>query len=447
MLSTPSPSDTGAAVSATPIPVSAFRLDNGMEVVVIPDRRSPIVTHMVWYRNGSADDPPGKSGLAHFLEHLMFKGTSAYPAGRFSAFLDSVGGDENAFTGWNFTAYHQRIPKEYLTACMAYEADRMRHLDLNEAIVATERKVVLEERAMVADANPAGLLGEAVAIAAIPAHPAGRPIIGWRHEIEGLTCTDALAYYRRFYRPENALLLVAGDAEPDTVRALAADIYGAIPRSGPCSDRLHVQDPPCQAHREVTLADATVGTPQLMRLHMVPSPRLAAPGEAAALQLLAFLLGGDETAILHTRLVVGRKCATRIEAVYWDPYFSGPSRFYINGRPTFGTTPAELDRAVDTVLADLRASGFEGPAVERAKTQLVADALYVRDSQVGLANWYGMALSCGLDLDHLATWQSRIEAVTPEALMAALSRLDRRGGTSGYLVPSRPTASAGGAAS
>jgi len=310
MPSNPSHLPPAPAAPDTAIAVSEFRLENGMQVVVIPDRRSPIVTHMVWYRNGSTDDPPGKSGLAHFLEHLMFKGTERYPAGAFSETLAALGAEENAFTGWDFTAYHQRIPNEYLATCMAYEADRMRNLVLDEAVVTTERGVVLEERSMVADANPAGLLGEAVAIAAGPAHPSGRPIIGWRHEIAGLTRADALAYYRRFYTPENAILVVAGDAEPEAVRDLAAEIYGAIPPTSAPPERQHLQDPPSRAHRQITLAETTVGDPQLTRLHRVPSPVDAAPGQAEALEVLAFLLGGGNTSIFHIRRVCGTACET-----------------------------------------------------------------------------------------------------------------------------------------
>ncbi|KQP91917.1 zinc protease [Methylobacterium sp. Leaf117] len=434
MPSHPSNLPTTAATPDAAVSVSEFRLENGMQVVVIPDRRSPIVTHMIWYRNGSTDDPPGQSGLAHFLEHLMFKGTATYPAGAFSDLLTSLGAEENAFTGWDFTAYHQRIPNEYLATCMAYEADRMCNLVLEEAAVATERDVILEERSMVADANPAGLLGEALAIAASPAHPSGRPIIGWRHEIAGLTRADALAHYRRFYTPENALLVVAGDAEPEAVRDLAAEIYGAIPASGAPPERRHLQDPPSRVHRQITLAETTVGEPQLTRLHKVPSPTDAVPGQAEALEVLAFLLGGDETSILHTRLVVEEARATRVGAAYWALLFRGPSRFYIHGSPSVGTTPEELDHAIDAHLDDLRVSGFEASAVKRAKTQLVASALYARDSQVSLANWYGMALCCGLTLDDLATWQTRIETVDTEALQQALALLERRDTVSGHLI-------------
>jgi zinc protease len=437
MPSNSAPLPPAPAAPDTAIAVSEFRLENGMQVVVIPDRRSPIVTHMVWYRNGSTDDPPGKSGLAHFLEHLMFKGTERYPAGTFSDTLAALGAEENAFTGWDFTAYHQRIPNEYLATCMAYEADRMRNLVLEESIVSTERGVVLEERSMVADANPAGLLGEALAISASPTHPSGRPIIGWRHEIAGLTRDDALAYYRRFYTPENALLVVAGDAEPEAVRDLAAKIYGVIPASGAPPERRHLQDPPSRAHRQITLAETTVGDPQLTRLHRVPSPVDAAPGQAEALEVLAFLLGGGTTSIFHTQLVVAQTCATRVEASYWSSYFRGPSRFYIQGSPAFGTTPEDLDRAIDALFDALRGSGFEESAIARAKTQLVASALYARDSQVSLANWYGMALCCGSTLADLATWQARIEAVDADALRQALTLLERPGGVSGHLIRSQ----------
>ncbi len=423
---------------AAGVPASAFRLENGMQVVVMPDHRTPVVTHMVWYRNGSADDPPGKSGVAHFLEHLMFKGTEMHPAGAFSALLSSVGGEENAFTGWDFTGYHQRVPKAHLRLCMAHEADRMRNLRLEEAVVATERDVILEERGMVADSKPSGLLGEAVASAASPAHPAGRPIIGWRHEIEGLTRADALAYYRRFYTPENALLLVAGDVDPKAVLDLATAIYGPIPTSDAWCERRHPQDPLNRTHRQVTLADINVSEPQLTRLHMVPSPRTGAPGESEALELLAHLLGGDDTSVLHTRLVVEERRATGIRASYWSAYFADRSRFYIHGLPVPGVSPGELDSSVDAVLADLRETGFEAQAITRAKTQLIASALYARDSQVSLANWYGMALCCGLSLEHLATWQARIEAVTPVDLARVLALLEREGGVSGHLV--RPKA-------
>ena len=221
-----------------------FKLANGLDVVVIPDRRAPVVTHMVWYRNGAADDPLGKSGIAHFLEHLMFKGTETHPKGEFSEFISEVGGQENAFTGPDFTAYFQQIAREHLRECMEFEADRMTNLVLTDEIVAPERDVVLEERRMHSDTDPGAQLGEAVQATLFTHHPYGIPIIGWGHEIEGLNREDAFTYYRRFYTPENAILIVAGDAGPEEVRTLAEETYGRVKPRGDRPQRVRPLEPP-----------------------------------------------------------------------------------------------------------------------------------------------------------------------------------------------------------
>lgn len=427
------PNDAEPVSDASSAGVVARRLANGMEVVFLPDRRSPIVTHMVWYRNGSADDPPGKSGIAHFLEHLMFKGTKTYPAGHFSKLVAAVGGQENAFTSYDYTAYYQRVPREHLATCMAYEADRMTNLVLSDEVVAVERDVVLAERGMITEADPGQRLEEAVQLAAFPAHPSGRPVIGWRHEIESLSGGDALAYYRRFYTPENAILVVSGNAETDEVLTMAEAAYGAIPAAGAAPVRERLQDPPVFAHRQITLADAEVRQPRLQTVYSVPSSRTAAPGEAEALEVLAYLLGGDTNAILYNRLVVDCRCALSIWCAYWETALER-SRFFIGGLPADGVGPETLEQAIEEVLLSLRTGGFEDDAIERTKTQLVADMLYSHDSQVGLANRFGSALACGHSLADLAGWQARIEAVTPEALHTALLRLDRSGAVSGYLI-------------
>src|SRR3569833_3058530 len=214
--------------------IAERKLANGMSVIVIPDRRAPVVTHMVWYRNGSADDPPGKSGIAHFLEHLMFKGTAKHPKGAFSEAVAEIGGQENAFTGNDYTAYFQRVAKEHLGLMMSFEADRMTGLILTDEIVAPERDVVMEERRMHCDADPGAQLNEAMQAAVFTHHPYGVPVIGWGHEIEELGREDALAYYGRFYTPESAILIVAGDVEPEEAMSLAEQHYGPIqPRGAP----------------------------------------------------------------------------------------------------------------------------------------------------------------------------------------------------------------------
>src|SRR3954454_20867075 len=245
--------------------VSSFTLDNGLDVVVIPDRRTPVVTHMVWYRNGSADDPLGQSGIAHFLEHLMFKGTENHPVGAFSKAVSGLGGQENAFTSYDYTAYFQRVARDHLGTMMEFEADRMSGLALTDAVVDPERNVVLEERKMRVDNAPSAQLGEEIAAALFTHHPYGIPIIGWEDEIAGLTLDDAIAFHDRFYTPNNATLVVAGDVTVEEVRLLAEATYGKAPRRAEPPARVRPQEPPQRAERRVRLADPRVEQLSLQR--------------------------------------------------------------------------------------------------------------------------------------------------------------------------------------
>jgi zinc protease len=424
--------------AARPAPGSAvvdFRLDNGLSVVVIPDRRAPVVTHMVWYRNGSADDPQGKSGIAHFLEHLMFKGTKAHPQGEFSLRVAEIGGQENAFTGNDYTAFFQRVAKEHLSAMMELEADRMTGLLLTDEVVAPERDVVLEERRMHCDADPGAQLAEAVQAALFTHHPYGAPIIGWGHEIEGLQREDALAYYARFYTPENAILIVAGDAEPDEARRLAELHYGKIAPRGAAPERHRPQEPEPIARRLVVVNDEKVEQPSWQRCYLAPSRRTAAPGEAEALDVLAHLLGGGQTSLLYRKLVLDEKRAVAAGAYYMGSALD-ETRFYLYAVPAPGVSLRELDAAVDRVLAALIAEGVEAKALELAKTRLVADAIYAQDSQAALARWYGAALATGQTIRDVQEWPERIEAVGAEAVLAAARKwLARRRGVTGFLLP------------
>lgn len=208
---------------------ASFTLQNGLQVVVIPDHRTPVVTQMIWYKVGSADEPPGKSGLAHFLEHLMFKGTSKHPANEFSKAVLRAGGNQNAFTGLDYTSYFQHVPREHLGKMMEFEADRMTGLILKDEDVLSERDVVLEEFNMSVANNPRERLAEQMMAALYLNHPYGRPIIGWRHEIEKLTREDALTFYKRIHAPNNAILIVAGDVAPKKIRSVVTETFGAIP--------------------------------------------------------------------------------------------------------------------------------------------------------------------------------------------------------------------------
>jgi len=428
------PSAAAPAKSGGGPNVTQARLENGLEIVVIPDHRAPVVTHMVWYRNGSADDPVGKSGIAHFLEHLMFKGTKDHPQGKFSELVADVGGQENAFTSNDYTAYFQRVAKDHLGVCMEYEADRMKNLVLTDEIVAPERDVVLEERRMRTDSDPSDQLNEAVQAALFSQHPYGKPIIGWSHEIETLDRTDALAYYDRFYTPENAILVVAGDVEADEVIALAKSVYGKIEARGEAPKRFRPREPEPRAHRLVTLADEKVEQPSHQSVYLVPSYKTAAPGEAEALEVLAHLLGGGQTSLLFKTLVIEEKLAVAAGAHYAGTAVDD-TRFYVYAMPAPEVSLEELDDAIERVLQRVTDIGVDAADLKWAKTRLVAEAIYAQDNQATLARWYGASLATGLKLEDVASWPDRIEAVTAEDVVKAVHRLAKRRGVTGFLLP------------
>jgi zinc protease len=407
--------------------VSSFTLDNGLDVVVVPDRRVPVVTHMIWYRNGSADDPVGQSGIAHFLEHLMFKGTNRHPAGEFSQVVSALGGQENAFTSFDYTAYFQRVAREHLKTMMEFEADRMTGLVLDEAVVGPERDVVLEERRMRVETDPAAQLSEAMAAALFVRHPYGTPIIGWMHEIEGLDREHALSYYRRFYTPENAILVVAGDIGPDEVRRLSEDTYGRVTPFGERPIRRRPREPEPRAARHIEIADPKVEQPTLQRLYLTPSSRTAQGRDSAALELLAEMLGGGPTSYFYRKLVMERGVAVNAGAWYMGSSIDD-TRFSVYAVPAEGVLLADLEEAVDGALKAIPAAALEADAVERAKTRLVAETIYSTDSQSSLARIYGSALAIGETIEEVRRWPDDIEAVT---------RLDLAGVAERFLVPPR----------
>lgn len=409
------------------VPVDSFRLSNGLDVVVVPDRRAPVVTHMVWYRNGSADDPAGKSGIAHFLEHLMFKGTERWPAGEFSKVVAGYGGQENAFTSFDYTAYFQRVPREHLRAMMDYEADRMTGLAFDEGVVGPERDVVLEERRMRVDADPAAQLGEEFSSALFVHHPYGTPIIGWEHEIEGLTREDAFAYYQRFYTPENAILVVAGDTDAAEVRSLAEASYGQIAASGATPLRKRPTEPDPRASRRVSLQDPRVRQPSLRRGWLTPTYLSGDRGEALALELVADILGGGTTSRLYRQLCVEQELAAGASA-----YFMGSmvdrAAFQISASPRPGVEMPAFEAGLDAALAQFLAEGPNELELARARTRLVAETIFARDNQASLARIFGASLAVGETVEDVLAWPERIEAVPRDAVVEAARR---------YLRPDR----------
>jgi len=317
---------------------SEFTLANGMQVVVIPDHRAPVVTHMVWYKVGAADEPKGVSGIAHFLEHLMFKSTDKIAVGEFSKIISRLGGQDNAFTGQDVTSYHQRISKERLATLMVMEADRMANLRLTKEEVATERQVILEERRSRIDNNPAALLDEQMNAALYLSHPYGIPVIGWEHEMAMLSREDALRFYKHYYAPNNAILIVAGDVAPEEVKALAEETYGKVPANPEVGARKRPQEPAHIATRRLVLKDARAGNASLHRYYVAPSYTTAKPGEAESLELLMKIVADGSTSRLYKKLVVEDKIAATS---------GGDSRYASGSHPCSGNSGAFTANAAD----------------------------------------------------------------------------------------------------
>ncbi|MBN8969175.1 MAG: insulinase family protein [Rhizobiales bacterium] len=414
---------------------STFTLGNGLQVVVIPDHRTPTVTQMIWYKVGSADETPGKSGLAHFLEHLMFKGTATHPAGEFSQSVVHAGGSENAFTSTDYTAYYQSVPRDKLDAMMTFEADRMTGLVLKDENVLPERDVVLEEYNMRVANSPDARLTEQIMAALYLNHPYGRPIIGWRAEIEKLNREDALAFYKRFYAPNNATLVIAGDVTAQDIRPQIEATYGKIaPQPAIPAKRLRPQEPPPAAPRTVTLSDPRVEQPTMRRYFLVPSAVTAAAGESEALEVLAQLMGSGSNSYLYQALVVEKRLAVSVGAWYQGTAVD-PSQFGVSMSPKTGVAFSELEQALDEVIAQITQNPIPAEDLERAKTQLIAESIYAQDSQSALARWYGAAITVGLNAADIKSWPDRIRTVTAAQVSdAARKWLTSNRSVTGYLI-------------
>lgn len=432
------------AVTATPYllspagaaePVTTFTLDNGLDVVVIEDHRAPVVVQMIWYQVGAADEPRGNSGIAHFLEHLMFKGTEKVGPNEFSAILEAQGGDDNAFTSWDYTAYYQRVAADRLDMVMELEADRMRNLRLTEDDVVTEREVILEERAQRTESDPGSLLTEQMRAAQFLNHPYGIPVIGWRQEVEKLSRENALSYYKRFYAPNNATLVIAGDVTPDQVKVLAEKYYGPLAPSDGIVPRDRPQEPPQLAERRITLADERVSEPYLYRTYLAPERDPGNQKEAAALTILARLLGGDgQTSVFARALQFDRQVAV-FSSAFYDGSVIDDATFGLVAVPAPDVSLQTLEADMDAVIADFLKTGPDPAALERIRMQVRAADIYDRDDIFALANRYGEGLSVGLSIEDIESWDEALGAVTAEDVMAAATKVfDRKNAVTGWLV-------------
>ncbi|MGJ8622824.1 MAG: M16 family metallopeptidase [Yoonia sp.] len=430
-----------AAATAQAEDVTTYMLDNGMEVVVIEDNRAPVVVHMVWYKVGSADEPVGASGVAHFLEHLLFKATDVLEAGEFSETVAANGGTDNAFTSYDYTAYFQRIAADRLELMMQMESNRMNNLVITAEDVETERQVVLEERNQRTENNAGALAQEQFRAAQFQNHRYGVPVIGWKHEMEQLDLQDALDFYDLYYSPNNAVLVVAGDVVPEDVLALAKKYYGVIPAEDQLPVRERPQEPPQRAERRITYEDPRVSQPYLIRSYLAPERDPGAQEEAAALVYLADLLGGSSfTSALGQALQFDTQTA-----VYTNASYSGASLdsglFYLYVVPAEGVSLSQAEAAMDAEIARFLEAPIDPERMESLRTQMRASEIYAKDDTQALARRYGAALTQSLTVEDVQAWPDILQSVTAEDVKAVAAKvLNRNQAVTGWIVANQEEA-------
>lgn len=396
--------------------VEEFRLGNGLKVLVVPDRRAPVVTHSVWYTVGSMDEVPGKTGLAHMTEHLMFKGTPRHPAGVMDRIIQRKGGIQNAFTSYDFTAYFQKVPVAELETLMDIESDRMANLSLTDDVFLPERAVVAEERKLTTESNPSERFFEAVLRRHYAHHNYGHPIIGWAEDIQGYTVGDAVNWYKHHYAPNNATLIVVGNVEGAEVKAMAEKYYGKVlPADVPARK---AATEPVRAGRLTYIAmDKQVQVPAWTLMYRTPTRFAGVAGaapvgkEATALWVLAEILGGSDTARLYQKLAVEQQLADTAHATY-DVVRAAEGTLDIAIQPKDGVALDRIGPAVETLVTDLLDMGVTAEELARAKTSLRADEIYARDDAFTTMYRLGVWVCAGGEAAHVDDWQEELAAMT-----------------------------------
>jgi zinc protease len=415
-------------------PIETFTLSNGMQVVVIPNHRVPVVTHMIYYKVGAADDFPGRSGLAHYNEHMMFKGTKKVPSGEFANTIKTNGGNFNAMTSHDYTVFYVDIAKEQLPLVMGLEADRMLNLEPTQENFNKEREVIIEERRMSIENEPEALLTEEMQAEMFRNHPYHNSIIGWMHEMKALSREDVLAFHRQFYHPANALLVVAGDITAAELKPMAEKYYGSLPR-GEAYVRSWRVEPPQRGPRHIEMHHPNVKQPELVRYYIAPN----ATDEGGALMvptfLLSQLLGGGTTSTLYQSLVVKQKIATSIDLTY-DGATLGPALLEIQATPAPNVTLPQLEAAIDKEINVALINVGTEEDLKRAKILLKADTVYARDSMESMARVVGELMMVGLPVDYFNRWPTLVEGVTGNDVhKAALTVFKPEASVTGYLLP------------
>ncbi len=417
----------------------SFTLENGLKVVIVPNQRAPVATMIVYYKVGAIDEPPGKSGLAHFFEHLMFKGTKKMAAGEFSKIVARNGGRDNAFTSQDYTGYITSFAVDRLDLILELEADRMTGLRLTPDDIEPERRVVLEERLSRIDKKPGAQLSEEAASAMYANHPYRKPIIGWEHEIKALTRDDLLKFYKSWYTPNNAVIIISGDVQIGNVRKSVEQHFGHLP-SRPLPKRTEWKEPPRSANRLITLSHTRVKQPSWSRRYLAPNYASGNTERVNALQVLSEILSGGTTGRLYRRLVVEQALAVH-SGTWYSPNNRGPSVFGFYGSPRPGKTLDEIEAAIDTQITDLLKNGVTKEEVRFAIDRMQSEAVFARDSLGAPPRILGTALMTGQSIEDIEAWPEQIGAVSVEAVNAAARALLEASGTvTTRLTPNQNTA-------
>jgi len=415
----------------------SIQLPNAMQVVVIENPRTPAVTHMVWYRIGGGDEVAGISGLAHYLEHLMFKGTDVISSGEFSKKVKSWGGNDNAFTSWDFTAYYQTIPKDRLESVMLMESDRMKGLNFDDEDALTERDVVIEERKQRTDSNPSAQLSEAMRAALFVNHPYGRPIIGWDQELQKLSPEAARDFYKKYYSPKNAILVISGDVKARDVFEKAGRIYGSIENEGTFSRVAWPEVPFLYGQTMIEHRHASVRQPVYRKMFRVPG--MGQDYKASLAFSIAENIIGGNTGLIYQSLVVDQQLASSVHFHYGGASVSDTT-ISIGVAPSDGVSLSQIDQAIMDVLNAVAMNGVDAADVQKAIAQLKDEAVYERDSLTGPAMMIGYQLVSGLTLDQIEEWANDIEHVTAMDVQNVVrdyltSQSDKYHAVTGHLLP------------
>lgn len=419
--------------------VQSFTLDNGLKVLVKEDHRAPVAVAMIWYNVGSADEPGGLTGISHALEHIMFKGTPKHPLGVFSKTIAGLGGQENAFTSTDYTAYFEKIATEHLPTSLALEADRMQHLLLDENEFKKEIKVIQEERRMRTDDNPQSLTFERYLAAAHLISPYHHPVIGWMDDIKHLDITDLRSWYQRFYAPNNATLVVVGDVDASKVYALAKKNFGAIPKSEALEQRKPQIEPP-ELGKKSIIVKVPAEIPLLMQGYTVPTVKSADKAHANdpyTLEVIAAILDAGGSSRFSKNLIRGTQRASSV-GIDYNLYARYPSLFTVYGTPSTTHTLDDLNKAIDTELERLKTTLVDDAELTRVKTQLIAQKTFERDSGFGQAMELGLLETVGLGWKTTNQYEPRIRAVTPVEIQAVANHyFDENRMTEARLIPQK----------